>query len=334
MSWKIAPQIADILKKGADFGGISREEALALMKPGLHSREVYALMQTADQMSRAQFGGKGENHLHIGVNIEPCPFDCSFCSLTRQAGIFTENIEFSEAEILAWAREAESRGADALNVMTTGTFSFERLLDIGRLLKKTVATPLVANTRDVNHKEAEALLSAGFEGAYHAVRLGEGRITPFKPEKRIRTIGVFNDVGLKWMNCVEPVGPEHTHEEIVEMMFLAREHRATYSGVMRRINFPGSPMEKYGMITELEMARMVAVSRLVMGDVPRAHCTHEPHTASLAAGANLFFPEVGSSPRDGSADTAKGRGRNIDECRKMQIEMDWNPDLASHCFGD
>jgi biotin synthase len=116
------------------------------------------------------------------------------------------------------------------------------------------------------------------------------------------------------------------------MMLLARERRATYSGVMRRINFSGSPMEKYGMITELEMARMVAVSRLVMGDVPRAHCTHEPHTASLAAGANLFFPEVGSSPRDGSADTGKGRGRGIDECRQMQFEMDWHPDLASNCF--
>lgn len=333
MSWNIARHVAEILKKGADFAGITREEALDLMKPGLHTREVYALMQTADQMSREQFGRKGENHLHIGVNVEPCPFDCRFCSLTRQAGIFTRKIEFSEAEILAWARAAEASDADALNIMTTGSFSFERLLEIGRLLKKTVATPIVANTRDVNHREAEALLSAGFEGAYHAVRLGEGRDTPFSPEKRVRTLKVFADVGLQWMNCVEPVGPEHSHEEIVDRMFLARTHRATYSGVMRRINFPGSPMEPYGMITELEMARMVAVSRLVMGDVPRAHCTHEPHTASLAAGANLFFPEVGSSPRDGQADTGKGRGRGIAECRAMQMEMDWDPDLPSNCFG-
>jgi biotin synthase len=115
-------------------------------------------------------------------------------------------------------------------------------------------------------------------------------------------------------------------------MFLARKYRAAYSGVMRRINFPGSPMERYGMITEREMARMVAVSRLVMGDVPQAHCTHEPHTASLAAGANLFFPEVGSSPRDGRADTGKGRGMGIDRCRQMQREMDWDPDLPSNCF--
>ena len=101
---------------------------------------------------------------------------------------------------------------------------------------------------------------------------------------------------------------------------------------MRRINFPGSPMEKHGMISELEMARMVAVSRLVMGDVPKAHCTHEPHSASLLAGANLFFPEVGASPRDGKADTGKGRGKGLEDCKRMQADMDWDPDLPSNCF--
>jgi biotin synthase len=176
------------------------------------------------------------------------------------------------------------------------------------------------------------LLDAGFVGAYHAVRLGEGRDTPFRREKRIRTIEVLKDVGLLWMNCVEPVGPEHRPEEIVDLMFLAKEYGATYSGVMRRINFPGSPMEKRGMITEREMARMVAVSRLVMADIPKAHCTHEPHSASLMAGANLLFPEVGSSPRDAKPDTGEGRGESLAACREMFWEMGWDPDLPSNCF--
>ncbi len=332
MSWKILNRIEEILKKGGDFNGIDREEAIILMGLDLHSRETYALMETANRMSRQQFKNKGENHFHIGVNVEPCPLNCAFCSLADKAGIFTDRIEFSEEEILHWARLAESQGADALNIMTTGTFSFERLLEIGRLLKKAVSTPLVANTRDINHKEGERILDAGFVGAYHSVRMGEGRDTPLKVEKRIRSIQVFRDVGIRWMNCVEPVGPEHRHEEIADRMFLAREYGASYSGVMRRINFPGSPMTRYGMITELEMARLVAVSRLVMGDVPDAHCTHEPHAASLMAGANLFFPEVGASPRDGEADTGKGRGKGIDACRTMLKEMNWNPDLPSNCF--
>ena len=334
MGWKITPRIEEILNRGGGGEGIDREQAGALMRVPLQSRETYALMETANRLSRERFENKGENHFHIGVNVEPCPFDCRFCSLTAEAGIFTEAVRFSEDEILAWAREAEAAGADGLNIMTTGTFSFERLLEIGRLLGREVSTPLVANTRDVIHKEGERLLEAGFVGAYHAVRLGEGRDTPFRVKRRIRTIRVLRDVGLLWMNCVEPVGPEHGIDEILDRMFLAREHGAVYSGIMRRINFPGSPMTRFGMISELEMARMVAVSRLVMGDVCRAHCTHEPHAASLLAGANLFFPEVGASPRDGEADTGKGRGRGIRDCRKLHREMAWDPDRPSNVLGE
>ncbi len=332
MSWRISHKIADILNKGGDNAGIDRDAALALMQPELHSKETYALMETANRVSRKQFNNKGENHFHIGINVEACPFDCSFCSLTVKAGIFKEKIEFTSDEILRWAKLAESGGADALNLMTTGTYSFEKLLETGRMLKNEISTPLVANTRDITHKEGNMLLDAGFVGAYHAVRLGEGRDTPFKREKRIHTITVLKDVGLQWMNCVEPVGPEHDIEEILDLMFLAKKYRATYSGVMRRINFPGSPMMQYGMISELEMARMVAVSRLVMGNIPKAHCTHEPHSASLLAGANLFFPEVGASPRDGEADTEKGRGKGLDACKQIHVEMNWDPDLPSNCF--
>jgi biotin synthase len=332
MGWKISPRVRSIVDKAGDFAGISREEAVFLLGLNLHSEEAYAVMETANRLSREQFKGKGEIHFHIGLNVGPCYFNCSFCSLTAEAGIFKENMEFPESDILRWAKMGEAQSADALNLMTTGTFPFEKLLEIGRLLKKEVSISLVANTRDINHQEGEMLLEAGFVGAYHAVRVGEGRNTPFKREKRIGTIKVLKEVGLLWMNCVEPVGPEHNREEIVDLMFLARENKAVYSGVMRRINFPGSPMEKYGMITERELARMVAVSRLVMADVPCAHCTHEPHSASLMAGANLLFPEVGSSPRDGKADTGKGRGKDIAACQEMFREMGWNSDLPSRCF--
>ena len=332
MAWQIAPSIAEILQKAAEASGITRDEALKLMSLHPLSKEGYALMQTADELSRRTFGSKGENHFHIGVNVEPCPMDCRFCSLTRAAGIFKVKEEFSFERILAWAREAEAKSADALNLMTTGMYPFEKLVEMGVLLSKAVKTPLVANTRDINHKEGEQLLASGFVGFYHAVRLGEGRDTPFSRERRIQTIRVLKDVGLQWMNCIEPVGPEHSHEEIVDLMFLAREYKATYSGAMRRINFPGSPMAPLGMVTELELARVVAVSRLVMGNVPMAHCTHEPNMTSLMAGANLLFPEVGSSPRDDRPDSSEGIGRNVTDCGKMLREMGWNPLLPSNCF--
>lgn len=332
MLFSIDPTIDDILKKGADGQGIGRDEATRLMRLPLDCRETAALNHVADQLSRRTFGGKGERHFHIGLNIEPCRFNCLFCSLTQKAGAFTEKTEFPEEQVLDWARDAEAAGADALNLMTTGFYAFDRLLDIGRLLARTVSTPLVANTRDISHAEGEMLLTAGFVGCYHAVRLGEGRDTPFKPEVRVRTLRVFADVGLKWMNCVEPIGPEHTPEELAELMFLAREHGAVYSGVMRRVNFPGSPLAGRGMIGEREMARLSAVSRLVMGHAVKAHCVHEPSSPALCAGANLIFPEVGSSPRDVRADTSQGRGTDLEASARLLRDMDLDPDLPSNCF--
>lgn len=332
MSWSISPVVDDLLRKGADLEGLSAGEAEFLLGLELESREVYALMETAAEISRRTFGDKGERHYHIGLNVEQCRFNCLFCSLTPEAGVFTEPVEFEREQVIAWAREAQAQGADGLNLMTTGTYGFQKLLECGRYLRDEVDVPLVANTRDISHREGEALLEAGFVGCYHAVRAGEGRDTPFKPEVRRRTVQVFRDVGLRWMNCVEPVGPEHSKREIAELMVFARELGATYSGVMRRINFPGSPMSKHGMISEREMARMVAVSRLVMGAVPRAHCTHEPNTAALMAGANLFFPEVGSSPRDLQTDAAKGRGSDLDRCSRILDEVGLDPALPSNCF--
>jgi len=75
MSWKISNKIAAILSKGNDNAGIDREDALALMRLELHTRETYALMETANRLSMKQFNGKGENHFHIGINVEACPFN-------------------------------------------------------------------------------------------------------------------------------------------------------------------------------------------------------------------------------------------------------------------
>jgi len=141
MENRLEPHIAEILKKAEDIATLTRDEALALMRTERHTSAAYALMETANRISRSQFGEKGENHFHIGLNVEPCPMDCLFCSLTRRAGIFKEKIEFPVEQVLAWARQAETQGADGLNLMTTGTYPFDRLLEIGRLLRKEVSIP-------------------------------------------------------------------------------------------------------------------------------------------------------------------------------------------------
>ena len=78
MGWRISAKISEILTKGADGGGIGHDEALTLLCLELHSREVYALMETANRLSRTRFKGKGENHFHIGLNVATLPSGLPF----------------------------------------------------------------------------------------------------------------------------------------------------------------------------------------------------------------------------------------------------------------
>jgi biotin synthase len=77
------------------------------------------------------------------------------------------------------------------------------------------------------------------------------------------------------------------------------------------------------MISEYRMAYFVAVVRLAMGRDVIGNCTHEPNVLGATTGANLFWAEVGTNPRDTEVDTSKGRGSDVKSCIKMFEEADF-----------
>ena len=221
---------------------------------------------------------------------------------------------------------AERDGANALFIMGTGDYSFGKFVEISQELKRNLLddTMLIANIGDFGPQDAKKFVETGYTGIYHAVRMGEGSATSIPPETRLKTVQTAREAGLKIGTCVEPVGPEHTIQEIVEKIIIGRDMNPCFSGAMRRISIPGSEMEKYGMISEYRMAFLVAVVRLAMGQHVRGNCTHEPNILGAASGANLFWAEVGTNPRDTEADTSEGRGLDVLACRKMLSEMEFD----------
>ena len=155
------------------------------------------------------------------------------------------------------------------------------------------------------------LKDAGYTGIYHAVRMGEGKDTRIAPETRLNTIRAAREAELLIGTCVEPIGPEHSIEEIAEKILIGREINPCFSGAMRRINIPGSKLEQNGMISEYRLAFLVAVVRLAMGRGLIGNCTHEPNLLGAIAGANLFWAEVGTNPRDTEAETSEGKEMNL-----------------------
>ena len=147
--------------------------------------------------------------------------------------------------------------------------------------------------------------------------MGEGKDTTIAPETRINTITNARKANLLIGTCVEPIGPEHTNEEIAEKIILARELQPVFSGAMRRIVLPGTKFAAYGMLTEYHLAYIVAIVRLTMGTKLLGNCTHEPNLLGATSGANLFWAETGTNPRDTKIETATGRGKNIATCKHL-----------------
>lgn len=323
---KIDTKIITYVKKVFDGSVLNREEINYLLTVTPHSVESGYIMASADAINRLASNGKAEVHAQIGVNLAPCPKNCSFCAFAAQNKVFTQKTELTMEEIIQLSAKAEREGANALFFMATGDYPFSKFVEISQEVRKKLnpQTVMIANIGDFAYKEAKDLKDAGYTGIYHAVRMGEGKDTKIQPHTRLNTVKAAQEVGLFVGTCVEPLGPEHTIEEITEKILIGRDFQPCYSGAMRRITIPNSPLEKYGMISEYRMAFLVAVVRLAMGRDIIGNCTHEPNILGATSGANLFWAEAGSNPRDTQEDTSKGRGLDVVPCINMFKEADFD----------
>ncbi|MBD3271515.1 MAG: radical SAM protein, partial [Elusimicrobia bacterium] len=227
---------------------------------------------------------------------------------------------------VSYALQFERDGANAIFVMTTAQYDFSEFIEISQEIKKSVnpETVLIANVGDQPYQNAKKLFQAGYRGVYHALRLREGIDTAIDTKNRTNSIRVFHEAGLLVGTCVEPVGPEHTNKELAEMILFTASINPVYSGAARRITIPGSKLARYGMISELRMAQIVAVTRLAMPRNVRGNCTHEPCSLGALGGANLFWAEVGANPRDTKEKTEQGRGHTVTSCKKIFSETNWD----------
>lgn len=281
------------------------------------------ILHAARSVSTEAAQGLAEVHAQVGINAGPCPRNCAFCSFASCHGIFKTATVLELEEIMERCDQFQRAGANAIYLMTTANFDFVEFLKIGREVRAALGAEavLLANTGDFGREGAEALRQAGFQGIYHAVRLREGKVTLIKPETRLRTIRAAQEAGLVIATCVEPVGREHSVEELTEMTLLTRDMAPIFSGAARRIPIPGTVLACEGIVTEAEMALILAVVRLGIGyDVP-LNCTHEPNGMGVLAGASILWAEEGANPRDVQKHTS--RGYSVEGCQTILREAHW-----------
>jgi biotin synthase len=317
--------LRDIITKSLDGSLLTEEEIASLFKVPLFSEESAIIIAASRKKSEAASSGLAEVHAQVGLNIAPCPRNCAFCAFAAGNKVFNETIEISIDEAVQKARQFETDGANAIFVMSTADYPFEKFMDISREIRKSLysETILIANVGDFTKEQAKKLKDGGFSGIYHAVRLGEGKDTTLLVETRLKTFRNAREVGLSLGTCLEPVGNEHSIEELVEKTIITRDAKPVYSGSARRIPIPNTKMAQYGIVSEAKMAHILAVVRLALGyDIP-GNCTHEPNVIGAAAGANLLWAEAGSNPRDIEKETEGKRGMTLKDCKRVLEEAEW-----------
>ena len=318
-------RIYDIGEKGLQGNGLTEEETLALYRVEASSKEAAYIRWAGQELSMQAANGTAEIHAQLGLNSTICPMNCKFCSFASCNTVRKGKYELPKEDVLEYAKIYMEEGANLLLMLTTASYSFNKLVDMVGSVREVIPAdmPLLVNTSDMDLAQCKELKAAGANGAYHAVRMREGIDTDIPVENRMQTFANMREAGLSLSTCVEPVGPENTPEELTEATMRCISTNPVSAGVGKRITVPGTLLEDRGMLTDIVNANMVAVYRLATGRDLRLNCSANT-VMTAAAGANLAWAEVGTNPRDTVERTEHGgRGGNIKQLRKMFAASDW-----------
>lgn len=317
-----------IVEKALSGIAMSFDECVQLLSLPETSSDAAVVRAAADKLSRSTFSG-GMIQGQIGIDFLPCVADCKFCSFAKSHTAF-ELIQMDEAGLVGHIEGFTSCASPltALFLMAHHEFDYDFLLQSVATAKQHIpaSTKLVLNIGDFTRQQAEELRAAGVTGIYHVLRLREGIDTQLTKDDRIATIENLKDAGLDWYYCCEPIGPEHSNEELAEQILLGAQFSCYQHAAMRRINFEHSPLIANGSITELRMGNILSVARLAMAENTEltSMAVHEPCVTGLLSGANTVYAESGGNPRDTSEETSEGRGRNLDDCAEMLRDASWS----------
>ncbi len=297
---------------------LNKEEVIKLLSVGTTDQAFYRLLYLARKYSEETFGNKGYVFAQIGINAEPCSVNCNFCSMATGHYVLPHRWQKSAEEVAEGVKQLVAEHADDIFLMTTADYPVEKFIEIGKTVRPAIPAGirLVANIGDFDLPTAHRLKEAGFTGAYHIVRMREGIDTGASVEQRIETLNAIRDAGLELYYCVEPIGPEHSYEEIATEIFRAKEYSIAAMAAMRRTPVEGTPLCSHGAISTPELCKIAAVALLVVRP-SRSMNIHEVTEMSLLAGINQLYAEAGANPRDTDDKTENNRGFNTAALRKM-----------------
>ena len=320
----ISSQLQGILDRAFEHKAPTRDEMVHLLQYPEQSFEAGMIRAVANRITRERSHNQAVLSGQIGYSTAPCSGDCTFCVFGVGHSTFP-NVEMSVEEVVAHAK-AMTEGGMLTNLwlMTMHEFDFHRFLEMLAAVKAAIPKYVIlsSNLGDLSPEQTKELKAAGLNSAYHTVRLREGIDTKIDPEIRLKTIRNIQEAGLHWGFCCEPIGPEHSPEELADQIMLGMSLHPKSFGAMRRVYLPNSPIADRGQISFLRHAQIVAAVALATLADPEIVTIggHEANLIALTSGANNACAESGANPRDQAVETAGHRGLSVRDCARMFYE--------------
>ena len=298
---------------------LEKEEIIKLLDIEVNSEEDSYLREKARSAAAHITGNSGCSWAAVGMDYEPCPMNCKFCSFAEKFDLIKEKRHVTEDELLAHIKTFVAGGAGYIALRTTEFYSTDVLLSYVKKIRSE--TPgnyeILLNTGELDPVKARHIAANGVYGAYHALRLREGQDTPFDPEVRRSTMMAIGNSDLSLMSFLDPVSPEHTHEEIAARLLDILSCNPSMCGVMALFPVKGTAMEHVRMLTEDEIAHITAVVRLSCGRNVRDICAYPSSLKTMKAGANLCIVEAGAIPRSAEYSAEEWTGNAMQTMRQM-----------------
>ena len=254
----------------------SFDEAVSLLEVQPGTDQARVLERAEELLSRRANGGLGYVYGQIGIDANPCPGNCHFCSFALCNRDDREVREASFDQVAHVSELFAREGVHLISVMSSAAYRFDRYLELIALIRATIGddVAIMANTRDLAPSEAEALAQAGADCIYHAVRIGEGTITGLDEERRWETLRNARAAGLDVSTAVgplyrsEPAGSPYFQPKglIAKRMAQAVEWNPLCSGVTGLHAVPGTKMQHVAPWPNERMRVLAGVYQLIARD--------------------------------------------------------------------
>lgn len=268
---------------------LDRESIIALLQINPESQACTTLGKAAREVASVVCKDRAYLWAAIGMDRKPCAMNCDFCSFGAEWNIVTEEYEFSQEEVVQLAKQFVEQGVRWIVLRTTQFYSLEALIKLVHFIRKNVPGEyeLGLNVGEFDAYMAEKLAANGLDFVYHSLRLREGINTKFNPQDRLATMEAVKNSPIKLVSLVEPIGIEHSNEEIADAFLTAMKYHALVTGAMERIPVQGTPLGKLPAIEEKRLAQIIAVTRLAANFHAPDICVHRASELAMEWGANV-----------------------------------------------